>query len=214
MDYFRHILATGQTYHIFNRSIIGNKVFKEKRLFDHFLQSMKYYQLVNPPLKLSYFLATAKKPILNKKEKLIENLCYCLMPNHFHIILTQIANNGISIFMNRLLNSYTHFFNTKYKRKGPLWEGRFKRVRINSDEQLLHLTRYIHLNPVTNFLVKNPLEYPFSSYKEYLKIDTQQITNPVLVLGKNYSIKEYKKFILNQKDYQRELKKIKDELLE
>lgn len=214
MPFFKTILATGETYHIFNRSIVGNNIFKDQKCFDRFIKSLKYYRLINPPLRLSHFLRTTEKPPFKEKERLVEILCYCLMPNHFHFILTQLVDNGISIFINRLLNSYSRYFNTRYKRKGPLWEGRFKRIRIASDEQLLHLTRYIHLNPTTEFLTEDPLDYPFSSYKEYLKLTSSSITAPTKVLGENYSPQEYKKFVLNQKDYQRRLRQIKNLLLE
>ena len=70
--------------------------------------------------------------------------------------------------MRRLLNSYTRYFNEKIKRKGPLWEGRFKKVLVNSDEQLLHLTRYVHLNPVSAGIVEKPEDWPCSSYREYI----------------------------------------------
>ncbi|MCM8826817.1 MAG: hypothetical protein NC904_04785 [Candidatus Omnitrophica bacterium] len=70
--------------------------------------------------------------------------------------------------MSRVSNSYARYFNIKYGRRGPLWEGTFKNVLVNNDEQLLHLTRYIHLNPTTAFLVERPEDWSFSSYREYL----------------------------------------------
>lgn len=214
MNYFKTILATDETYHIFNRSLIGKQVYKDKRCYDRFLTSMDYYQMTNPPIRLAYFLKTPQKPKIDREKRFVDILCYCLMPNHFHLMLTQLAKNGISIFINRLLNSYTHYYNTRYKRKGPLWQGRFKRLRIDSDEQLLHLTRYIHLNPVTDYLIEDPCDYSFSSYNEYIKSTGDKISQPEKVLGKNYSPEKYKQFVLNQKDYQRTLKEIKDTLIE
>ncbi len=78
------------------------------------------------------------------------------MPTHIHLILKQLKEDGISAYMSKILNSYTCYFNRRTKRKGPLWESRFKRVEVTSDEQLLHLTRYIHLNPVTAHIVEEP----------------------------------------------------------
>ena len=94
---------------------------------------------------------------------------YCLMPNHFHILLQQLQDNGISTFVRKLLNSYTRYFNTKNERIGPLFQGQFKAVRVESDEQLLHLTRYIHLNPLVGYVVKDLRNFEWSSYLDYIK---------------------------------------------
>ena len=74
--------------------------------------------------------------------------------NHLHLILRQLADNGISKFMANLSDSYVSCFNVKHKRKGPLFQGRFKAITVESDEQLIHLSRYIHLNPYTSYVVK------------------------------------------------------------
>lgn len=110
-----------------------------------------YYQREKPEIKFSKFIQLERESQLNKKEyfsdkeKLVEIVAYCFMPTHVHLILKQLKENGISIVMNHVLNSYTRYFNTKHKRKGPLWEARFKSVLVESDEYLIHLTRYIHL---------------------------------------------------------------------
>jgi len=111
-------------------------------------------------------------PMPIEKEKVIHIIAYCLMPTHIHMLLEEVKEDGISIFTNNVLNSYTRYFNTKHKRKGPLWEGPSKKVTIKSDDQLLHLTRYIHLNPVTAYLCNKPEEWPYSSYNEYIKPNT------------------------------------------
>ena len=84
------------------------------------------------------------------------------MPNHFHLLLKQTIDNGISHFLSKFTNSYTKYFNTKYNRVGPVFQGVFKSVHIESDEQLMHLSRYIHLNPVVSAVVEkqNLLSYP------------------------------------------------------
>ncbi|MBU2265406.1 MAG: hypothetical protein KJ977_00005, partial [Candidatus Omnitrophica bacterium] len=113
--------------------------------------------------------------------------------------------DGISIFMGNVLNSYSRYFNIKHKRKGPLWQGRFRNALIANDEQLLHLTRYIHLNPVTAYLVDRPEQWFFSSYEEF--------TNNTEKLNKlcryedilDIHSKEYKKFVEGAISYQREL---------
>lgn len=111
--------------------------------------------------------------------------------------------------MSNVLNSYSKYFNIKHNRKGPLWEGRFKSVLIETDEQLLHLTRYIHLNPVTAFLVEKPDAWKSSSYGEYVASmnSDASICNYDAVL--KIEPKEYKDFVDEQIPHQRDLAHIK-----
>ncbi|MCM8795996.1 MAG: transposase [Candidatus Omnitrophica bacterium] len=151
---------------------------------------------------------------ININDKRVEIIAYCIMPTHLHLILKQLKNNGISVFMGNILNSYSRYFNLKHKRKGPLWEGRFKNILVKNDEQLLHLTRYIHLNPVTASLVSNPEDWNASSYREYL----QQV-QAVEKICKYDDILEidpvsYKKFVEDRISYQRDLAKIKNLIFE
>ena len=211
MPYRKDILATDCLYHVFNRSIAEFKIFRNKFDYRRFLEAATYYQIDNPPIKLSVYKKSPKKYQLPKEDQLIKIIAYCLMPTHFHFILCQSKNLGVSTFINRLLNSYTHYFNNKYKRKGPLWEGRFKTVIIRSEEQLLHLTRYLHLNPVTDHLVEKPEQWQFSSYQEYVR-NKENICSFKKFL--DIKPREYIKFVLARKDYQRKLARIKDLLLE
>ncbi len=217
----KDLLVEGEVYHVFNKSIAGFKIFNNDFEFSRMIATIHYYQKEKPAVKFSKFLKLAKvrknqhnETITSPDEKLVEIIAFSLMPTHIHLILKQLKEKGISIFMSNILNSYTRYFNTKHNRKGPLWEGRFKNVLIGSDEQLLHLTRYIHLNPVTAHLVDKPEEWSASSYREYLlKVDENmkickyddllQIEPPT-----------YRKFVLNRALYQRDLAKIKDLLLE
>ncbi len=114
--------------------------------------------------------------------------------------------------MAKILNSYTRYFNLTHKRKGPLWTGRFKNVAILRDEQLLHLTRYLHLNPVSANLVKRPDKWHFSSFIEYTgqeKDGMCQFQDLIQI-----SSKTYRKFVFNRASYQKELSKIKRVLIE
>jgi putative transposase len=104
--------------------------------------------------------------------------------------------------MNTVLNGYTHYFNKKYNRKGPLWEGRFRRVLVTSDEQLMYLTRYVHLNPVIAGLVNDPGSWEYSSYAEYMQ--------NTLVAGfcdwsgiLDIKSERYRSFIMDGMDYYR-----------
>jgi putative transposase len=126
-------------------------------------ESLRFYKDSNARTSCSFSDANNKQC-----GDLVQIMAYCLMGTHIHLLLKQLKADGISIFMNRVLNSYTRYFNSKCKRKGPLWEGRFKRILVDRDEYLLHLTRYIHLNPVTAYLVDSPEDWMFSSFNEYV----------------------------------------------
>lgn len=218
----KDLLVVGQVYHIFTKSIAGFKIFNNESEFSRMRSTVHYYQREKPPVRFSKFIESARAENnhpdetipLSDKEKLVEIIAYCLMPTHLHLILKQLKENGISTFMSNILNSYTRYFNTKIDRKGPLWEGRFKNVLVETDEQLLHLTRYIHLNPVTAYLVNKPEEWPASSYREYIsKInDNDRICkyNDILEIEPI----SYRKFVEDRASYQREMATIKELLLE
>lgn len=139
------------------------------------------------------------------------------MPNHFHFLLKQVEEEGTSKFMSNFTNSYTRYFNVKNKRNGPLFQGKFKAIRIETDEQLLHLSRYIHLNPYSSYVVKTlkDLEkYPSSSFPEYLGKSQTSLCSKEIILGQFKNLNLYKKFVFDQADYQRRLEKIKHLILE
>jgi len=185
---------------------------------------IRYYQFENMPYSFSRFirLERVKKTGFNScfmklqggREKSVQIIAYCLMPTHLHLVLKQLKEDGIPIFMSNILNSYARYFNTKHKRKGPLWEGRYKKIIVKTDEYLLQLTRYIHLNPVTAFLVNKPDEWQFSSYQGYLQdIDKDELVceyedflsiNPV----------SYRRFVKDRISFQRDLARLKKLFLE
>lgn len=204
-------LATDEHYHIFNRSVRDLPIFKNKKDYQTFLEATKYYLQVDPLVKFSDY--KAGKPPLNLKKKMATIVSFCIMPTHFHFILKQEQDEGIRQFVQKLSNSFAHFFNLKYRSRGPVFEGNFKAIHIETDEQLWHLSRYIHLNPVTAYLVESPKDYPYSSYLTYLEEEKNEIVDPSIIMG-NFTPETYQKFVLVQKDYQRELEKIKHLLLE
>lgn len=210
-------LVEGEIYHILNRSISHQPLFTGNREYRRALDGMYFYSFNSLPLKFSYFLKLSREKrenIINKLlqgKKLVEIICFCLMPNHFHFLLKQIAEKGIAEFMSNFQNSYTRYFNTRHKRIGPLFQGPFKAVRVETDEQLLHLSRYIHLNPHSSYVVKNikDLEkYQWSSFLEYLE-KRKGFCQKEIVLSFYRAPENYKKFVCDQAEYQRELQKIK-----
>lgn len=226
MPYRKVILAPEQFYHVFNRGVASSPIFLNTREYLRFLDLIDYYRFSNTPLSFSKLMnlekEERKKIFLElKKENAIhvEVLTYCLMPNHFHLLLKQITDKGISIFMKNLQNGYVKYFNIKNERAGPLFQSMFKAVIIETDEQLLHVSRYIHLNPSTAFIVEpeNLEDYKWSSLNSYLDKDfnsADYFVNSKIVLDFFKKGEDYKKFVLDQASYQRELDKIKHLALE
>lgn len=208
----KHPLVNESLYHIFTKSISGYRVFRSTKDYSRMVEMLKFYQYIKLPTKFSTYLNLKDKDsflqrYLSDRERHVDIIAYCLMPTHIHLVLKQLKDNGISLFMKHILDSYTRYFNIKNKRKGPLWQGRFKSVLIESDEQLLHLTRYIHLNPTSDNLVNTPEEWTYSSYNEYLNSSDGSICN----YSKHLDIdpKEYKQFVESRENYQKELNIIK-----
>lgn len=214
----RTILATGEIYHIFNRSIARQPIFLNKRDYQRALETMDFYRLRKLSVKLSTFKRLSEKQklaVLANSKPQIEILAFCFMPNHIHFLMKPIEDKSISIFMNNFQHSYAKYFNTRNNRVGSLFQSMFKAVRIETDEQLLHVSRYIHLNPVTSFLINidSLPNYPWSSFKDYISSEKSEILTSQIL---NYfnSQEEYKEFVFDQANYQRELDKIKHLALE
>lgn len=209
----RAVLVNGGIYHVFTKSIAGFVIFRSSSDYERMISQLKYYEMGNPPTRFSHFLELKDKEcfynrFLFDKENLVEIIAYCLMPTHIHLILRQLRRAGISNFMGNLLNSYTRYFNNKNKRKGPLWEGRFKSVGVETDDQLLHLTRYLHLNPTTSLLVRIPEDWEYSSYREFIgERKGDSLCKNLESL--NMASGEYKDFVMSRREYQQELAKIK-----
>lgn len=211
MPYRTTPLATGEYYHIFNRGVAKGNVFANAYDYHRFIKTMQYYALSDEKPKFSNFFPNSHQ--INNANRTVSFNAYCLMQNHFHFLLKQDSDGGISEFISKLINSYTKYFNTKYKRIGPLFQGQFKAVHIDSNEQLLHVNRYIHINPSVAYLVKTLEEYRWSSYPEYLD-DHLGICEKNIIL-KQFSNKEsYEKFILDQEDYGRTLSAIQHKLID
>ncbi len=219
----RLVFANEEIYHVFNRGVEKRPTFTDKREFERAMQTLDLYRFSDLPIRLSKILSLAVderrkfiKNIYQECHKLVEIICFCLMPNHFHFLLKQKIENGISIFAANFANSYTKYFNSKHERIGPLFQGLFRAVRIESGEQLIHVSRYIHLNPVSSFLIEaDELEsYQWFSYPEYIGKSSENITDNKIVLDMFSSKKKYKQFVLDQMAYARQLEQIKHLILE
>lgn len=219
MTAFRKIVFRNNCfYHVYNRSIEKKPIFNNLREYSRAILALQFYRFSDLPVKLSKFLVLNKDIQLNLIQKfnndinkLVDILAYGIMPNHFHFILEQKQNGGISRFISNFENSYTKYYNTKEDRVGPIFQGIFKSVYIESEEQLIHLSRYIHLNPISSSLIKpEELEtYPWSSFPEYLNLSKNNICNTQPVMNSFPSINKYRDFVYDQIAYAKELEKIK-----
>ena len=214
-------------YHIYNRGVEKRKIFLDELDYKVFLSYLKIY--LSPKedsigeIKNSDLMFENKEKIISEIYTLnnffgkIKLISYILMPNHFHLELKQINKKEISTFMQSLITKYSKYFNKKYQRVGPLFQGRYKAVLILNTEYILYLSRYIHLNPVELLSQGQPLvEYPWSSYPVYLKkininwLKIDLIGNSFLKNGK-FSVYLYKKFVEYDKDKEgKESKKFKN----
>lgn len=210
-------LVTGEFYHVYNRGVAHQPTFQTKGDYDQALLALSYYHFRKPSVRLSRFKELSRE---RRQQLLIELeesenthvkiIGFVFMPNHFHFLLEQTQEGGISTFLSKFSNSYTKYFNAKNKRVGPVFQGVFKVVRIETEEQLVHLSRYIHLNPLVSFVVKENefLSYPWSSLPNFLRGESSLVwMDPVL--GYFSSPKSYEEFVLDQIDYGRKLEQMK-----
>ena len=212
MPFRTTLLVNDQFYHVYNRGVEKRVIFSSRRDYSRFLKAMQYYQVQGPKPKFSNYIK--KKAFeLDTKKRIVEIIAYCLMPNHFHALIKQIQDNGVSEFMGKISNSYTKYYNTKYNRVGPLLQGQFKAVFIEDDNQLVHVSRYIHLNPLVSYLVKDLKTYEFSSYNEYAQ-GSQLFCSKDIILNFFKSSRDYQQFVLDQTDYGLQLERIKHKLID
>jgi putative transposase len=218
------VLATGEIYHLFNRSIAHQPVFTRAKDNSRFIETVNYYRFEKPRLRYSHFVRLTqemKNNFLNRQmqeaNKIVEIFAYSLMPNHFHFLVRQLQEDGITIFMSQIQNSYAKYFNLKYERSGSLFQEMFKGVRIETEEQLLHVARYIHLNQLTSYVLKTEQELevsPWSSFSVYAGFQNMEFLNKELLMSYFPNKDKFRNFTFDQISYQRELHDISHLLLE
>lgn len=137
--------ATDEYYHILNRGIEGRNIFIDKTDYQRFLEGLEKFN-TSLPVKLRDGIEDKQSYRGLPSTKLVDVVCFCLLPNHFHLLLKQLVDKGISTFMEKLGTGFAYYFNVKRQRKGRLFQGSFKAVLINKESQFLHISRYQHLN--------------------------------------------------------------------
>ena len=204
--------VTSEYYHIFNRGVDHSAVFRNSRDYQFFLSCLEFYHYREPSLRFSAFRRMnihVADITLSRMEQSGVNasvLAYAFMPNHFHLLIREEHENGIHRFLFKALNSFAKYLNTKHKRVGPVFQGNFQAVHIDTDEQLLHVSRYIHLNPVVSGITSmNSLEtYPWTSFPYYVGT-MQGWINTSEIIGMIGSIESYRSFVSEQEGYARML---------
>ncbi len=178
--------SIGEFYHLYNRGVDKRVVFLDIEDYERFITLLYLANNVSSTHISNYKkyqgLALMELLSIEREDTLVDIGAYCLMPNHFHILTHEKIENGVSVFMHKVMTGYTMYFNKKYKRTGALFGGTFKAEHVDSDEYLKYLFSYIHLNPVSLIDSKwkengisgkkkaeNYLnEYQYSSYLDYL----------------------------------------------
>lgn len=207
-------LANGEYYHVYNRGTDKRTIFQDELDFQRFWESILKFNVKDPigSIYESRFNKlgnrTSKK---TNNEKLVEFVCYCINPNHYHFLLRQVSDNGISEFIKRLSGGYTRYFNEKYKRSGVLFQGKFKAIHVDTDAYILHLSAYINLNYAVHKLGRPVTKFIKSSWDEFIGNDIENNCVKDIVLDQFNSTKEYKKFAM---DSLKEIKRRKAELKE
>ncbi|MBC7263417.1 MAG: transposase [Chloroflexi bacterium] len=169
----------GEYYHLYNRGNNRQNIFFERENYLFFLRQIRLY--LAPQIRTSEVC----KGIV---------VAYCLMPNHFHLLLTPQSEN-LSHQMQLLSISFTKAMNRRYSRVGALFQGAFQAVHVERNEHLLHLSRYIHLNPVAAGLVRRPEDWEFSSYRDYIGQRNGALPAPGIILSQFSSCREYQSFV-------------------
>lgn len=200
--------AKGEYYHIYNRGNSKQKIFRDK---EDYLRFIALLYIANTSDKFNiYDLKKYANSDIYEKEKsdsLVSIGSYCLMPNHFHILITEKAEGGISNFMQKLSTAYVMYYNKKYERSGSLFEGKFKSKHIDKDNYFKYLFSYVHLNPIKLIQkdwkekgIKNKTEaikylnkYEYSSYLDF--VEEERFQNKIL------DLKEFPKYFSNKKSF-------------
>ena len=207
------IFAPGEYYHCYSRGTEKRKIFLNKKDHERFI-ALLFACNNTKTIHLSDHQGKSLDEIfsLEREDSLVDIGAYCLMPNHFHLLLYEKQKNGISLFMQKLMTAYTMYFNKKYDRTGSLFESRFRARHASDDRYLKYLFSYIHLNPLKiidsewkengikdkkeaiEFLKK----YYYSSYVDYLSTDNR---SQGLILNKG----AFPDYFNQPKDFQDEI---------
>lgn len=211
--------AVKEIYHIYNRGVEERNIFLDDEDRLRFIHDLFEFNDENPTINLAYYFSKKQSkevglPNIEREPRklIIDLLAFCLMPNHFHLMISQKKEGGITEFMRKLGTGYTNYFNKKYNRAGPLLQGKYKITHINQESHFIHLPYYIHLNPLDadfsgwrerkiknyNKAIKFLENYKWSSFQDYIGIKNfPSVTQREFLLKFFDGSIQYKKDIVN-----------------
>ena len=195
-------------YHVYNRGVEKRTIFLDEKDYKVFLSYLKFYLSPPEPRGPSPRLSPAQQ--LTNHNLKIALISYCLMPNHFHLLIKQTDKNCMTNFVRALCTRYSMYFNKRYARIGSLFQGRYKAVLVDNEMQFLYLTKYIHRNPLdlSDYTSSNLLDYPYSSYRNFASIIHQSWIDPSDIIyrySKNNAKHTYQNFVEESREITTEI---------
>ena len=169
----KHLFITGEYYHVYNRGVDKRDIFTNKCDINRFMLSVKKFNTINPVKSIRDLRESEGDPGVqhlgneSEEEKLVSIVCYCFNPNHFHFIVKQEVDGGISEFFKRLSGGYTNYFNLMHQRSGSLFQGTFKSHPIDDDQYFLKIYPYVNMNYMVHSMPKHKGNLVRASDKEY-----------------------------------------------
>ena len=214
--YERATFYPGGYFHVYNRGVAKQPLFLDTHDYRHFLETLSFYLDSTQIRRLSKTGAKDRRLLFAVQpiDPLVTVVAYCLMPNHFHLVLREEREKGVSTYMQRAMNSYTRAFNTKYRRVGTVFQGVFSAVGVSSDQQLLHVCRYVYLNPVVARMVHSAADYRWSSFAQLMSESESRLVDSQILLGIAGGRDQYKDFVNDYASYAQELGALKSLLIE
>jgi len=194
-------------YHTQNSGVERRIIFEDEKDCNRFLDTLIHYTPTTPSSRFAFRKRSKKEHENSDLSPLVDIIAYCLMPNHFHLLLKENVPGGVSVYLSRVSNSYTKYFNARHKRSGALFKGRFKSAKIEN-EQLPDIARYIHLDPFSKKIVRDINKFPFSSYFEISKA-SPKICKSEPLLAFFPDINSFLGFTNNFEEYSLSLERIK-----
>ncbi len=192
-------------YHIYNRGNNKRPIFLKHFDLQRFIQSLIEFNVEGPigSIYAASFNKDSLRGSASKSRRLVDFVCYCLNPNHFHLLVRQLIDAGIKDFMHKLGTGYTMYFNSKHELNGGLFQGRYKAIHVNTNDYLLYLSAYINLNPEAHQLRGSASKLCQSSWDEYSgnkssrssdKSSRNKLCNTKIILSQFKTTDDYKKF--------------------
>jgi putative transposase len=202
------MFAPGEYYHVYNRGVEKRTIFHDANDYRRFQQLLYIANNVDYVNVRDLFLQYKTLYEVPKDEVLVSIGAYCLMPNHFHILLSPLVEGGVGTFMNKLGTSYSMYFNRRYERTGRLFEGSYKAKHASDDRYLKYLYAYIHLNPVRSkyphntsgeTLLTEAAQYSYSSLLDYMMFNGDREASVII------DPSQFPEYFFKPRDHQKEL---------